>query len=66
MRTPVDKIGKEFWEEIISHDEDVRLLWTEAFENFLAIHKRHDGLKKVEIFYGKDDERTYLWCVEWR
>lgn len=59
MRTHVDKIGKEFWEEIITHNEDVRLLWTEAFENFLVIHKRHEGLKKVEIFYGIDDEKNH-------
>ncbi|MCK5184080.1 MAG: S9 family peptidase, partial [Candidatus Heimdallarchaeota archaeon] len=59
MRTPVDKIGKEFWKEIISHNEDVRLLWTEAFENFLVIHKRHEGLKQVEIFYGKDEEKNH-------
>lgn len=59
MRTSVDKIDKEFWEEIISHNEDVRLLWTEAFENFLVIHKRHEGLKQVEIFYGKDEEKNH-------
>ena len=59
MRTPVDKIAKENWEEIFAHNEDVRLLGSEAFENFLVIHKRHEGLKKVEIFYGKDNERNH-------
>ncbi|MBY8995504.1 MAG: S9 family peptidase, partial [Candidatus Heimdallarchaeota archaeon] len=59
MRTPVDNIGKEFWEEVITHNEDVRLIRSEAFENFLIIHKRHEGLLKVEIFFGKDDERNH-------
>ena len=50
MRTEVDKLSKEDWEEVYSHNEEIRLLWTEAFENFLVLHKRQDGLRKIEIF----------------
>ena len=59
MRTEVDKLSKEDWEEVYSHNEEIRLLWTEAFENFLVLHKRQDGLRKIEIFFNKNDERNH-------
>jgi len=59
MRTPVERHTKENWEEIVPHDDNIRILWTEAFENFLVIYKREEGLPKVDIFYGKDDERNH-------
>ncbi|MHA2357758.1 MAG: oligopeptidase B, partial [Candidatus Heimdallarchaeaceae archaeon] len=59
MRTLTNNLDKESWEEIITHNKDVRLLWTEAFEDFLVIYKRHEGLKKVNIFYGIDDSKNH-------
>jgi oligopeptidase B len=59
MRTTLDKLDKESWEEIRAHNKDIRLLGTQAFKDFLAILKREDGLKKIEIFYGKGDERNH-------
>ena len=59
MRTAIDKTSKENWEEIIPHNDAVRLQYTIPFENFLALVKRHEGLTKIEIFYGKDDARNH-------
>ena len=59
MRTSVDKLSKDNWEEIYPHNKGVRLLWTEVFEDFLVLHKRQDGLINVEIFFGIDDERNH-------
>ncbi|MHA1515072.1 MAG: prolyl oligopeptidase family serine peptidase [Candidatus Heimdallarchaeaceae archaeon] len=47
------------WEEIISHNKDVRLMWTEAFEDFLVIYKREAGLAKVDIFYERNSENNH-------
>jgi oligopeptidase B len=58
VRTPVENIAKDNWEEILEHNEDVRIQKTEAFENFLVIYKREEGLPKVDIFYGKDNEEN--------
>ncbi len=59
LRTPIENIANDNWEEILPHDGDVRLQWTEAFENFLVIYKREEGLPKVDIFYEKGDERNH-------
>ncbi|MHA1953105.1 MAG: S9 family peptidase [Candidatus Heimdallarchaeaceae archaeon] len=59
MRTSVDNLSKENWEEIVAHDENVRLQGSEGFENFLVIHKRIEGLPRIEIFYGKNDEKNH-------
>ncbi len=59
MRTTINETAKENWEEIIAHNDAVRILYAIAFVNYLVILKRHDGLKKLEIFYGKDDKRNH-------
>ncbi|MCE7738570.1 MAG: S9 family peptidase, partial [Candidatus Heimdallarchaeota archaeon] len=59
VRTPVDNIVKDNWEEILEHNEDVRIQKTEAFKNFLVIYKREEGLPKVDIFYEKDNEENH-------
>lgn len=59
MRTPISQLNKENWEDIIPHDENVRLLGSESFENFQIIYKRTEGLKKIEVFYGKNDEKNH-------
>ncbi|MCG3220052.1 MAG: S9 family peptidase, partial [Candidatus Heimdallarchaeota archaeon] len=59
IRTPIDRFGKENWEEIIDHDENVRLLGSESFDDFHIIHKRTEGLPRMEIFYNKEDERNH-------
>jgi len=59
MKAAVNKLNKEDWEEIYPHNKDVRLLRIEAFEDFLIIHKRHEGLRNIEVFYNKNDERNH-------
>ncbi len=58
-RTAVENTAKENWEEILPHNPGIRVRWTEAFENFLVIYKREEGLPKVDIFYEKDDEQNH-------
>ncbi|MHA1555975.1 MAG: S9 family peptidase [Candidatus Heimdallarchaeota archaeon] len=59
MRTTIDNLTKDNWEEIIAHNDAVKLSWTLAFEPYLVIVKRHEGLIKIAIFYGKDDARNH-------
>jgi oligopeptidase B len=59
MKTAVNQLEKENWEEIITHSKNIRILWTEAFENFIAIHIREEVLHKVHIFFGKNDDRNH-------
>ncbi|MHA1198736.1 MAG: S9 family peptidase [Candidatus Heimdallarchaeaceae archaeon] len=59
MRTSVDRISKDCWEELLPHNEDIRYQYTQPFENFLAIFKREEGLPKVDIFFELDDETNH-------
>ena len=59
MKTSIDKLGKENWEEIIPHNKDIRIVGSESFEDFQIIYKRTEGLQKIELFYGKDDEKNH-------
>ncbi|MEA2070173.1 MAG: S9 family peptidase [Asgard group archaeon] len=59
MRTLVTELDILSWEEIIPHNEDVRIYAAEPFAYYLVIHKRHKDLKKMGIFYGYDNERNH-------
>jgi oligopeptidase B len=59
IRTPLDKTDKENWEEILPHNEDVRLRYAEPFKDFMIIHKREEGLPKIDIFYEMNDEKNH-------
>ncbi|MCE7749808.1 MAG: S9 family peptidase [Candidatus Heimdallarchaeota archaeon] len=59
MKSTVNNFEIKNWEEIISHNKDVRLMWTEAFEDFLVIYKREAGLAKVDIFYERTSENNH-------
>jgi len=45
-----DKLAKEHWEELISSTPSIDLVEVELFKDHLAILKREEGLKKVEIW----------------
>ncbi len=59
MRTTIDNLTKDNWEELIAHNADVKLTWSYAYEPYLVIIKRHEGITKIGIFYGKDDARNH-------
>ncbi len=59
MRTSINKLSMENWEEIIAHNKDVKIDWIETFKDFSVISKREEGLDKFEIFYDKNDERNH-------
>jgi len=45
----VDCPGMEDWHEIISHREDVLIEGLDAFEDFIVVTERRDGLKQLRI-----------------
>ncbi|MCH8807052.1 MAG: S9 family peptidase, partial [Planctomycetes bacterium] len=49
MRAPVHSPGKENWTEFIAHDPAVKIDGVDAFENFLAVSERRDGLRTIRI-----------------
>ncbi|MCE7741845.1 MAG: S9 family peptidase, partial [Candidatus Heimdallarchaeota archaeon] len=59
MRTSVENISKDNWEEVLPPNEDIRYQFTEPFENYLVIYKREEGLPKVDIFYEQDSAKNH-------
>ncbi|MCO4774163.1 MAG: S9 family peptidase, partial [Deltaproteobacteria bacterium] len=57
MRTLENKPGKENWEEVIPHRDDVLLEEFELFANHLAVAERRNGLVRLRVrgHDGSDD-----------
>jgi protease II len=49
MRTPVTETGREHWEEVIPHREDVLLEGVELFAHHMVLVERADGLIRMRI-----------------
>lgn len=49
MRTPVDAMEKDNWEEVIPHRDDVLLEGIEIFKDFLVVEERKEGLNQLRI-----------------
>ena len=49
MKAPVSSPGKENWQEIIPHREDVMLVGASAFADRLVVYERRNGLPTVRV-----------------
>jgi oligopeptidase B len=57
MKTPVERTGKENWEEVIGHRPDVLLEGIEIFEDYLVVDERKEGLNQLRVIpWDKGDE----------
>jgi oligopeptidase B len=60
MKTPVDRTGKENWEEVIAHREDVFLEGLEIFKDFLVLDERKEGLNHLRVMPWDGSEEHYI------
>jgi oligopeptidase B len=60
MRTPVDRTGKENWEEVIAHREDVLLEEIEIFKKYLVLEERKEGLTSLRVIPWDGSEEHYI------
>ncbi len=60
MRTPVDRTGKEHWEEVIPHREDVFLEGIEIFREYLVVEERKEGLIDLRVIPWDQGEEHYI------
>lgn len=60
IKTPVTHTEKKYWEEIVSHREDVLLESFEIFKNYLVLEERKEGLLSLKIFDNKNEKSWYL------
>src|SRR5918992_992742 len=60
MATPVDKIGKEHWREIVPNRPDVYLGDFEIFADYLVLEERSRGLTHIRVMPWSGGEGYYL------
>jgi len=60
MKTPVTKLGKENWEEVIPHRDDVFFESAEIFKDYLVVAERKDGLMQIRVKSWDGSEDHYL------
>ncbi|HEY7317970.1 MAG TPA: S9 family peptidase [Candidatus Binatia bacterium] len=60
MMTPVDKTERDYWQEIISHRQDVFLGDFELFKDFLVLEERKRGLNQLRVMPWSGGGEHYL------
>ena len=60
MTTTVGEPGKEHWQEMIPHREDVLLESFELFQDYLVVEERKQGLIQLRVLPWKGGEEHYL------
>jgi oligopeptidase B len=61
MRTPLHATTKDNWEEVIPHRSDTLITGMDAFEDFLVLYERTDGLPQIRI--SGNDGLINVWKV---
>ncbi|WP_461533187.1 S9 family peptidase [Sinomicrobium sp.] len=60
MKTPESKTGKEHWEEVLPHREEVLLEDIDIFKDFLVVSERSEGLNKIRVMRWDGSDDYYL------
>ncbi|MFP4019146.1 MAG: S9 family peptidase [Bacteroidales bacterium] len=60
MKTLTNKGGKENWEEVIPHREDVFLNDIEVFSDYMAVEERKNGLTQIGIHEWDNEDEHYI------
>lgn len=60
METPIAATGKENWEEVIGHRDDVFLQGFEIFKGYLVLSERKGGLNQLRIIPWDGSAEHYL------
>lgn len=60
METPLDKLGKENWKEVIPNRKDVLLSGVDEYKDFIVLSERKNGLSQLQIKSLKSPDGHYL------
>jgi len=60
METEVNKTEKSNWKEVIPHRRDVLLNGMDAFEDYLVLSERKDGLRQIRVMTQSGDRDFYI------
>ena len=60
MEAPIASPGKENWKELIAHSEEVYLSDVDAFQDYLVLSERKDGLVQLHVYDLKGGTDHYI------
>lgn len=60
MKTKISSNGKENWEEVIPHREDIYLSDFDIFQDYLVITERKNGINALRIINWTSDEEHFV------
>ena len=60
MKTSVRQTGKEAWQEVIPHRQDVLLDGMELFQDFLVVDERKEGLTRLRVIPWNSGDEYYI------
>jgi len=60
VKAPVSNPSKENWVDVIPNSDSVRIDCAEAFNSYLVIYERENGLKKIRIMNMAKNEMYYV------
>ena len=60
MRTLVSKPQKVYWEEVVSHKDDVLIEGIDIFKDYLVIEERQSGLTQIKVIEWKTNDSYYI------
>src|SRR6185436_10765349 len=49
MKTSVEHLDRDQWQEVIPHRQDVMIEGFDTFQNYLVLYERRNGLKQIRI-----------------
>ncbi|HET8575103.1 MAG TPA: S9 family peptidase [Candidatus Paceibacterota bacterium] len=56
MKTPVSQTGKEHWQEIIPHREEVKLSGMDLFSRHMVVYELREGVESLKVRNLETDE----------
>ena len=60
MKTLISKPEKQYWEEVIPHQDDVLIEGIDIFQDYLVIEERKDGLNRIKVINWIDFSSHYV------
>jgi oligopeptidase B len=60
MEAPVNAWDKKNWKEVIAHNPEVKLESVDAFDKYLAVFERTQGLRKIRIMSLTNGQAQYV------
>ena len=60
VRAPIASPSKGNWEEVIPHRPEIKVDGADMFKNYMVVHEREEGLKKIHIKSFKNGSEYYI------